>query len=177
MERKNQIYKLIICLALIIGVIIYRKLEPKHEPKKITEIFTNETTEITTKKPDEKENQQDDTKYTYENFPEQIVNEDDYDSNAYDGESDLAYFTNGNVLYENKNIPLEVYVNQMEYITNYCNLHFEDKINGITILEDSVEVNNTTLKYACDLNNEHYLYVTCDLKTISFTFTDSPKFD
>lgn len=184
--KKEQLIKIMICVVLTVAVIIYRKFDYKPEnPKTAGEIIsstinTDPVTEEAKDKQSEEPKKDEKNMPTPKKFVEQVVDESNYDPNASDGNIDaenMPYFTNGEVLYKNTDIPISIYENQMECIYNYCNLNFKDPVHAITILEDSVELSKEYLKYVCDLKNDHYLYVTCELKTGKFSFQDGPILD
>ena len=173
MNRKNSIYTIIVCIVLTISVIIYRGLSKPDKRKTLGEVYNLSQSSKTTEPPTT--GSPEPSKIESSKLDEK--GSENPEPNTYGHDDQTVYFTNPEVLYDNKDIPLDIYPNQMSRIQSYCNLNFEDEIKGITILEDSVEINNNTLKYVCDLNNEHYLYVKCDLTTFEFSFTDSPKFE
>lgn len=188
-NNRDNIIKLIICTSLIAGVIIAKAISSKDEGKDINSKDQIDQIESVAGDEEKIEGQEEDVEIDdeediesnlelEENDIESIMkeNRENYDENATDGSESGVYFTNGEILYENEEIPLAVYANQMDAIDSFVDLNFEG-VTGITIIEESVSIEAGYLKYNCDLNNDHILYVTCDLSTYSFSFSESPKFE
>lgn len=191
MKDKEKIIKLIICISLISAVAVLRIFskysESKKEKNSVEDILQenesdennmeNEVNTATENKQYDSENDENGTEEKISNIEDTMIESQEYyDENASDGSEGGIYFTNGDILYENDEIPLGVYTNQMSELESFINLNYVN-VTEITIVEESVLVKDGYLRYTCDLHNEHLLYVVCNLSTYEFSFADSPKYE
>lgn len=187
-HSNDKIFRLIISIGIIIAFVILGIFN-KVKEKNIQQSEKNKVVEIEQENVLEKELDSIDVsdQDVIEEKSNKIEEDNDskqengvYEENQLtldDGEIAGVYFENGNTLYDNDEIPLGVYTNQMEKIQEFTNLNYKNPVTKITIDEDSVKVTNNELTYTCDLNNGYLLYVICDLSTYKFSFADSKKYE
>lgn len=185
-NRKTQLFTIIICVSLIFTVTFLKKNESskKNKQTSLSELTTE--TEINCsidknkgnsndKQVENEEKLKEDNQY----FTTQQMkdNAEYYIDDATDGSTQGIYFSNGDVLYDNPDIPTGVYYNQLEKIESYIELNIPEKVNEMEIMEDSVKIENNVLSYELDLKNQYIMYVKCDLETYKFRFSDTKKYD
>ena len=166
MSSKNlkNIITIIVCMSVSVGVIIYNIIDKDDKPRKSNSAAIEQA-----------ENNE-----VEEGIKESDLAADDtfYDDNASDnynepGNVDITvYLKNGDVLYNNDDIPLSYFNNLMLRIQKFCDLNYPDVVKEIEVDPDTVVVTDEQVIFEGNLKNGHYLTVTYDISKKQFTMSD-----
>lgn len=170
-KRLSNIITIIVCVAICIGILVIKVLDKDDQvkEKQVNKQVEGDQEQVT----DVVEN---------ENIPESDLSDDAlYDDTANDnyieqGDTDITVFLkNGEVLYNNDQIPLSYFDNLMLRIQKFCDLNYPNVVKEIEIDADSVSVKEKEVIFKANLMNGHYLTVSYDIDKKQFTMSDTIK--
>lgn len=172
-KRLSNIITIIVCVAICIGILVIKVLDKDDQVK---EQQVNKQVEVSG------DQEQVTDVVENENIPESDLSDDAlYDDTANDnyieqGDTDITVFLkNGEVLYNNDQIPLSYFDNLMLRIQKFCDLNYPNVVKEIEIDADSVSVKEKEVIFKANLMNGHYLTVSYDIDKKQFTMSDTIK--
>lgn len=200
MNTKSNLTKvvtIIFCIVAIIAV-IFAKTFQKEEEKKATktadsasaEIIKEENTEsvITdeTNETEESEIKEDPNAPTnpeleeyidgnqLEDVDDSLYTEDAGDGYQEEGDREITiWFSNIEVL--GNDLPVWVFTHLNENLQFYINLNITDQVGEMTIIEDSISIDDKMCFFSIDLNNGRICTANIDLEKKEFVFGDHEK--
>lgn len=182
-KRSNQVFTIIICIALIATVIFMNVFIKDKDSSKADSFLASETKTVEAVEDVAastlEENNTSSTITTAEYKPISEIDTSLYEENPSseaipEGVTDIQFaFTNGEVLY-NQDFSSGIYKNMKEEIQKFINenLSDSDSITEIEILEDTIQEDkkNKKLTFDTKLNDGKVLTVEIDLYTFEYKF-------
>lgn len=171
-KRLKNIITIIICASICIGIIVIKVLDKDDKAKE--QQSEKQTVQVTTDQEQAEASTSEDV-ISESNMSDDVL----YDENASDnyveqGETDITvYLKNGEVLYNQDNIPIDFFEKLMERIQKFCDLNYPDVVKEIEIYPESVVVDDKEVIFKANLMNGHYITVSYEIEKKQFTMSDT----